>query len=277
MTQPPLSRQLKDLEEELGTQLLVRGSKKISLTEDGILLRKRAQEIVELMEKTKSELMCPDGDIVGDVHIGSGETNAMSFLAQAAGSLKQSCPQIRYHLYSGDADRVMEKLDRGLIDFGLLVGPVDVMKYEYMRLPVKDRWGVLMRKDSPLAKQDSVRAQDLRDAALILSHQISESSELSAWLQLDSTKLRTSATYDLIYNASHLVAKGLGYAVALEGIINTSGDSDLCFRPLSPLLEAELYLVWKKHQVFSKASDAFLQQLRKELETAARNVPESGS
>jgi len=265
MTQPPLSRQLKDLEDELGKQLLIRGGKKVTLTEDGMLLRKRAEEMVDLMKKTKAELTCSDECISGEIHIGSGETDAISFLAQAAGNLQKKYPLIRYHIYSGDADRVMEKLDKGLIDFGLLVGPVDIMKYEYMRLPLTDTWGVLMRKDSPLAGQETVCAKDLWDKPLILSHQVSESSELSFWLKSDTAKLNIAATYDLIYNASHFVKKGIGYAIALDRLINTTGESDLCFRPLYPPLEAELYIVWKKYQVFSKASDKFLSQLQIEL------------
>ena len=265
MTQPPLSRQLKDLEEELGKQLLIRGGKKVTLTEDGMLLRKRAEEMVDLMEKTKAELTCSDKSIGGEIYIGSGETEAISFLAQAAGNLQKKYPLIRYHIYSGDADRVMEKLDKGLIDFGLLVGPVDIQKYEYMRLPITDTWGVLMRNDSPLARQEAVCAKDLWEKPLILSHQVSESSELSFWLKSDTSKLNIAATYDLIYNASHFVKKGIGYAVALDGLVNTTGESDLCFRPLYPPLEAELYIVWKKYQVFSKASDKFLSQLQIEL------------
>ena len=265
MTQPPLSRQLKDLEDELGRQLLIRGGKKVTLTEDGMLLRKRAEEMVDLMEKTKAELTCSDETINGEIYIGSGETDAISFLAQAAGNLQKKYPQIRYHIYSGDADRVMEKLDKGLIDFGLLIGPVDIMKYEYIRLPITDTWGVLMRKDSPLAGQETVCAKDLQDKPLILSHQVSESSELSFWLKSDTAKLNIAATYDLIYNASHFVKKGIGYAVALDRLVNTTDESDLCFRPFSPPLEAELYIVWKKYQVFSKASDKFFKQLQIEL------------
>jgi DNA-binding transcriptional LysR family regulator len=265
MTQPPLSRQLKDLEDELGKQLLIRGSKKVTLTEDGMLLRKRAEELVNLMEKTKAELTCSDENISGEIHIGSGETDAISFLAQAAGNLQKKYPLFSYHIYSGDADRVMEKLDKGLIDFGILVGPVDIQKYEHMRLPISDTWGVLMRKDSPLAEKEMISAEDLRNKPLILSHQTSESSEMFSWLKSDVTKLNVAVTYDLIYNASHFVNKGLGYAIALDGLINTTGDSDLCFRPLYPPLKAELYIVWKKYQVFSKASDKFLSQLQIEL------------
>lgn len=271
MTQPPLSRQLKDLEDELGKQLLIRGSKKVTLTEDGMLLRKRAEELVDLMEKTKAELTSSNENINGDIHIGCGETEAISFLAKAAWDLQQKHPLIHYHIYSGDAERVMERLDKGLIDFGLLVGPVDVNKYDYIRLPLKDTWGVLMRKDSTLAEKNSIIAEDLWDKPLIISHQTSINSEMFSWLKTDIAKLNIVATYDLVYNASQFVKKGFGYVIALDKLINTTGDSDLCFRPLYPTLEAGLCIVWKKYQVFSKASNAFLQQLQKELENIVQS------
>ncbi len=266
MTQPPLSRQLKDLETELGKQLIIRGNKKITLTEDGMLLRKRAEELVELMKKTKAELTSSDQNINGEIHIGSGETDAISFMAQTARDLQQMYPDISYHIYSGDASRVTEKLDKGLIDFGLLVEPVDISKYHYMRLAIKDTWGVLMRKDSPLSKKEHILAEDLRDKPLIMSRQVSKSSEMSVWFQKEMSKLKIVATYDLIYNASHFVKKGVGYAIALDKLVNTAGESDLCFRPLYPAMEAGLCIVWKKYQIFSRASELFLEQLKKELE-----------
>lgn len=262
MTQPPLSRQLKDLEEELGKQLLIRGSKKITLTEDGMLLRKRAEELVELMEKTKAEISASDENINGEVYIGSGETDAISVIAQAAKELQNEYPFIRYHIYSGDAGHVTERLDKGLIDFGLLVEPVDVTKYDHIRLPQKDTWGVLMRKDSPLAENETICAEDLWDKPLIVSHQIAASSEMSAWMKRDISKLNIVTTYDLIYNASHFVKKGFGYAIALDKLVNTTGESELCFRPLSPTLEAGLCIVWKRYQLFSRASECFLRKLR---------------
>ncbi len=168
MTQPPLSRQLKDLEDELGKQLLIRGSKKVTLTEDGMLLRKRAEELVDLMEKTKAELSSSHENISGEIYIGCGETKSISFFAQAAQTLQKKYPLIHYHIYSGDAERVMERLDKGLIDFGLLVGSTDLGKYNHIRLPMKDLWGVLMRKDSPLADRETITAEDLRDQPLIV-------------------------------------------------------------------------------------------------------------
>lgn len=267
MTQPPLSRQLKDLEEEVGKQLLIRGSKKVTLTEDGMLLRKRAEEMVDLMEKTKAELSSSGENINGEIYIGGGETDAISFFAQTARKLQKKHPLIHYHIYSGDANMVTEKIDRGLIDFGLLIGPFDVTKYDYMKLPMTDIWGVLMRKDSPLAEKKSICAEALWDKPLILSHQASINSEMLSWLKTDISKLNIIMTYDLIYNASHFVKKGLGYAITLDKLINTTGNSELCFRPLYPRMEAELCIVWKKYQVFSKASNEFLSQLKREWET----------
>lgn len=265
MTQPPLSRQLKDLEEELGKKLLIRGSKKVMLTEDGMLLRKRAEEMVDLMEKTKAELASSEENISGEIYIGGGETDAVSLFARTAGNLQKKYPHIHYHIYSGDAERVMERLDKGLIDFGLLVGAVDVSRYDYIRLPISDTWGILMRGDSPLAEKDAVCAEDLWDKPMIMSRQAFANDELRDWLNTDASRLNIVVTYDLLYNASLFVKEGIGYALTLDKIINTAGDSGLCFRPLSPALEAGLCVVWKKYQVFSRASKEFLNQLRAEF------------
>lgn len=265
MTQPPLSRQLKDLENEVGKQLLIRGSKKVTLTEDGMLLRKRAEEMIALMEKTKSELSSSDENISGEIYMGSGETEAVSTIAKVAKNLQKEHPLIRYHIYSGDAERIVERLDKGLIDFGLLVEPFDNSKYDFIRLPVKDTWGVLMRKDSPLAEKENICAEDLWDKPLIISHQTTISNEMIAWLRKDISQLNIVATYDLLYNASRFVKMGFGYAITLDKLINTSGDSNLCFRPLYPASEAGLCIVWKKYQVFSRAAEQFLREIKKEF------------
>ena len=228
--------------------------------------------MIDLMEKTKAELASSDENINGEIYIGGGETDAVSLFAQAAGKLQEEHPLIHYHIYSGDAEIVMEKLDKGLIDFGLLVGPVDVSKYDYMRLPTSDIWGVLMRKDSPLAEKDVVCAEDLWDKPLIVSHQTSISSDMMAWLKRDVGRLNIVMTYDLIFNASLFVKKGIGYAIALDKIINTTGDSELCFRPLYPVLEAGLCIVWKKYQVFSRASREFLRILKSEWEAGCADL-----
>ncbi len=265
MTQPPLSRQLKELEDELGKRLLIRGGKKVTLTEEGELLKKRAEEMVGLMEKTRAELNGSDGNISGDIYIGSGETDAVSYFAQAAANLQKRYPMIRYHIYSGDAEWVTERLDKGLIDFGLLVGPADMDRYDGIRLPVSDTWGMLMRRDDPLAGKDSVTAEDIKDRPLLISHQASADSAMLSRLRVEGSKLNVALSYNLIYNAAHFVEKGLGLAIALDKLVNTAGESRLCFRPLRPTMRSELSIVWKKHQVFSRASSAFLHELQAEL------------
>ncbi len=269
MTQPPLSRQLKELEEELGKQLFIRGSKKVTLTEDGMLLRKRAEELVDLMEKTKAELTASSENTGGDIYIGCGETESISLLAQAAQDLQKKHPLIHYHIYSGDAEHVMEKLDKGLIDFGLLVGEADIGKYDFLKLPQKDVWGVLMRKDCPLAEKETVCAEDLWNKPLIVSHQSSINAEMLHWLRTDISRLNIVATYDLLYNAAQFAKKGFGYVIALDRLVNTTGNSDLCFKPLFPAMEAELCIVWKKHQVHSRAARAFLVTLQTVLSCQA--------
>lgn len=265
LTQPTLSRQLKDLEEELGKTLFIRGNRKVTLTEDGILLRKRAGEIIALVDKTQNELSGPGDIITGDVYIGAGETDAMRLVARIAAKLQTRFPDIKYHLYSGNSNNVAERLDKGLLDFGVFVEPADINKYHYMRLPATDIWGLLMRKDSPLAAKDYITPADLWNIPIITSAQAMVHNVFSGWLGDEFEKLQIVATYNLIYNASMMVDEGFGYALTLDKLINTSGSSNLCFRPLNPVLEVKLDLVWKKYQVFSKAAEQFLALAQKEF------------
>ncbi len=264
LSQPALSTQLKALEEELGKQLLIRkskGSRKVTLTEEGMILRKRAQEILSLVERTQEEISSPDETIAGDVCIGAGETDIVRLFARAAQSLQRQHPDIHYHISSGNAEYVLEYLDKGLIDFGLLFGQVDLQKYEAIPLPVRDSWGVLMRRDAPLAQKETVCPADLWDQPLIISHQRSDDRRLAQWMQRDLSELHIVATYNLVFNASLLVDEGLGYALCFDKLINTRGSS-LCFRPFAPRLESTAYIIWKKYQVFSKAASAFLTCLK---------------
>ena len=183
-------------------------------------------------------------------------------IARTATELQKEYPHIRYHLFSGNATDVTERLDNGLLDFGILVGEADMAKYDYLPLPVTDVWGVLMRKDSPLAGKNAVSQKDLSKIPLILSQQSLSSNELSGWYGGAFGESNVVATYNLIYNAALMVASGFGYAVTLDKLVNTTGNSDLCFRPLTPRLEARLSIVWKKHRGFSKATELFLQKLR---------------
>lgn len=265
ITQPTLSRQMKGLEEQLGKQLFIRGNRKINLTEEGILLRQRAEEIISLVEKTESEIMHSDTTISGDIYIGSGETEGMRILAKVIDTCHKEYPKIKFHLYSGNSQDVVEKIENGLIDFGVLIEPADISKYDFIKLPVKDKWGVLMRKDSPIASLKSITADTLKKLPLICSSQEIVKNEISGWLNDDYNKLNIVATYNLIYNASLLVEEGSGYALGLDKLINTSGNSKLCFIPLEPKLEVGLTLIWKKYHLFSKAASYFLNQLRKEI------------
>lgn len=263
LTQPTLSRQLKELEEELGKQLMIRGNRQITLTEDGVRLRKRAEEILELVKRTEREVMQSEENVTGDVYIGTGETDGMRPIIRVANQLQASCPGIRFHIVSDDAADVCEGLDQGLLDFGVLLGDIDKMKYQYLELPMKDTWGVLMPRSSPLAALDTVTPQDLWGKPLILSRQVDNKSGLYRWLGKEPGELNTVATYNLIYNASLMVDEGMGYAFTLDKLVNTTG-SNLCFRPLRPRLEMGMYLVWKKSRVFSKASELFLDWLRRD-------------
>ena len=263
LTQPTLSRQLMDLEAELGRKLLIRGSRKGTLTAEGGLLRQRAEEILDLMEKTRSELCETDeADITGDIYIGGGETDAMRLIARTAKELQAAYPRIRYHLYSGNGEDVSERLDKGLLDLGILVEPFDMKKYDSIQLPATDIWGVLMRKDSPLAEKEYIQPEDLWELPLLTSRQTMAQKELMAWLGREHEELHIVSTYNLIYNASLMVEEGLGYALSLDKLINTTGDSALCFRPLRPKLEVGLDIVWKKYQVFSPATAKFLERLQ---------------
>lgn len=268
ISQPALSTQLKALETELGKQLLIRGvkgSRKVVLTEEGMILRKRAEEMISLMRRTEEEITGAGETIAGNVFIGTGETETVRLFAQVAKKLQHKYPDIRYHISSGNAEHVLEYLDKGLIDFGLLFTEIDPQKYEAIPVPIKDTWGVLMRKDSPLAEKENICPEDLWDKPLIVSHQKGDDIYLNQWLQREESELHIVATYNLLFNASLLVSEGLGYALCFDRLINTQG-SNLCFRPFYPRLEARGFIIWKKYQVFSRAANIFLQYLRELLE-----------
>ena len=264
VTQPTLSRQLMDLEKEIGVKLFLRGNgiRKIILTEEGQLLKKRAEEILDLVEKTESELIAPCESLCGDIAIGSGETHVIGLLSKIIKEIRVEYPDIRYHFFSGNADNVMERLDKGLIDFGVLAEPSNISKYDSITLPITDIWGLLLRKEHPLAKKENIRAKDLKGYPLISSSQQLTGSAFSKWLGYGYDQLNIVATYTLLYNASLLVKDNIGCALCLDKIISTACESDFCFRPLQPKLEAHWYIVWKKNQIFSKTSAYFLNKLQ---------------
>lgn len=265
ITQPSLSRQIMELEEEMGVRLLERGNRKITLTRQGMLLQKRAGQIMELVQKTQEEVAAAEEDVSGVIHIGAGETQAFRALAASLHDLIEQYPCVHFHLYSGNAEDVMERLDKGLLDFGLFIEPYDVTRYNYLQLPRIEKWGVLMRKDSPLAALDAIRAEDLWNVPLISSRQALAGGQLSSWLSIAPEKLRLVGTYNLLFNAALMVEAGTGYALCLEGIVNTTGESNLCFRPLSPVLKSNVNFAWKKNQIFSKAAELLIVYLQEQF------------
>lgn len=262
ITQPTLSKQLMDLEDELGKKLFIRGKRRITLTEDGMLLRKRASEIIELVEKTETDLQKNDELVVGDIYIGAAETDGIKLIAKLCKNLQDKYPNFHYHLFSGNSEDVLEKLDKGLIDFAILFEPSDFKKYNHIKLPVYNNWGLLMKKDNPLAKLEYIKPKDILNIPLIFSKQALDNNELTGWFGHNVEKLNIVATYNLIYNASFFVEEGFGSALTLDNLVN---NPNLCFKPLEPNLKSNLVMAWKKYQVFSKASQIFLDELQKEL------------
>lgn len=266
LTQPTLSRQLQDLEKELGQKLFIRGSHNISLTPEGMILRKRAEEIVDMVDKTESVFRSISDTVSGDIYIGGGETESMKYIAEVIKDMKEEYPAIKYHLYSGNAEDVTERLDKGLLDFGILIQPTDLSKYEYITLPSKDVWGVLMKKDSALALKKEIKLDDLYDLPLICSRQVerrtSVKNDFLEWFGGNFEKMNVAATYNLVYNARIMVEEGIGYALTLDKLVNTMHTSNITFRPLSPKLESGLDIVWKKYQIFSPAAELFFNKLK---------------
>jgi len=267
-SQSNLSRQLAELEESVGKKLFDRGSRKITLTEEGMFLRKRAKEIIELTERTESDLSAFDEVTSGIVHIGAAETHIMRILADAMLSLRNTHSQIQYDIFSGSTIEVTDQLNKGLLDFGVLVAPVDLQKYDYLQFPMKDIFGLVMRKDSPLAKLPAITPDDIKNQPVLCSKQQLDGNVLSGWLGDDIEHLNIVSTFNLITTPAMMVDAGLGYAFTFDKLVNTTENSNLCFRPLEPRVETSLYLVWKKYQIFTKAANVFLKHVQESLFSA---------
>lgn len=259
VSQPTLSKQLKDLEEELGTQLFIRGNREITLTEDGYYLLNRGKEIQALVESTTSNL-AQNEVISGELWIGGGETEAIRLIATILRDMREQYPDISIHLFSGNADNVLEKLDNGLMDFALVIDPVEKQKYEYVRLPFVDQFGILVNRSNPLSQKNFVVAEDLKAIPLFIPNQSQADNQLAEWLGGNIENYNVIGTYNLLYNASLMVDEDLGSVLCLDGIINTT-DTNLKFLPFHPPLTANVNVVWKKNQVFSNAAKAFLNVL----------------
>lgn len=269
LTQPTLSRQLQELEKELGQKLFIRGNHSVSLTPEGIILRKRAQEIIDLVDKTETEFTSFKDEVMGDIFIGSGETKSIKLITDIMKTLKKDYPKIKFHIVSGDSGDLVERLDKGLLDFCVLIQPFNLEKYDYIDLGEKDTWGLLLRKDDPLADKKSIKIKDLMELPLIISRQAirktDENNVFLNWFGNNFENLNIAGTYNLIYNAAIMTEDRIGYAMGLDKLINTTANTSLCFRPLNPKLEVGISVVWKKNQVFSRPAKLFLEQLRKKL------------
>ena len=269
VTQPTLSKQMMELEAQLGKQLLIRGKKKITLTEEGAFLRAQAQEMINLMEKTESAFKADEEIIWGDIYIGCGETPAMEFITELFKEIQTDYPGIHFHIYSGDADAVLERLDKGLLDAGLLLGPMQQEKYDYINIFKSDIYGLLMPRDCSLAEKQTVSVADLYNIPLIFSAQTYAGHQRLEWFGVDYDSLNIVATYNLIYNATFMVEQGMGYAFCLGNLVSTDGNRNLAFRPFSPDLKIDLFIVTKKYQTFSPAAKIFLSYLREKLQKPA--------
>ena len=260
ISQPSLSKQLKDLEQELGKKLFVRSNYSIKLTDAGMLLRTRAEEILEMVEKTTDAFKAL-GDITGgDVRIGCAESHLVSHLAQVIRAFREDYPGLRYHLYSGGTEQVTERLDRGLLDFAFIVEPPSLSHYNYIEIPGVDTWGVLMRRDHPLAALESITCDDLSGIDLICSEQ-SMKADIPRWCGQKADMFRFTGTVNLFYNGSVFVKEGLGCMLTFARLADTSPENGLCFRPLSPVLENKMYVIWKKYQVFTPIAELLVKRL----------------
>ena len=261
ITQPALSRQLAELERELGCDLLVREARGVTLTEEGVLLRKRAEEIVSLADRTELEIRTPAAKIEGDVWVGGGESQVVGIIAEVAAELAKQHPGIRLRLYSGNGDAVIERVDKGLLDFGLVMGQEPSSAHEAIEMPWTDQWGVLVRRDDPLASRSSVALSELHDRRLIVSAQATAGSD-STLSFYGEEGLDIVATYTLLFNASLLVERGVGVAICFDGIVRTGEGTPFAFVPLDGLSRVGSYLLWKRYQPLSRAAETFLRTLR---------------
>lgn len=259
ITQPTLSRQLAQMEDEIGVKLFNRGTRKITLTDEGILLRRRAEEILSLVDKTEQELLEQEEQIEGKITIGCGEIQAVQILPQIFSSFSEKYPNVTFDIFTATADLVKEQMDKGLIDVGLLLEPIDIEKYDFIRLPIKEKWVVLMKPDDPLYKKESVTPKDLANLPLILPRRMRVQNELASWFGDYYKNLNIRFTSNLSTNGAVMVSKGLAYSVVIEGAVPFWDSNKIAYRPLSPALTATSVLAWKRQQPFSPAATKFIE------------------
>lgn len=262
LSQPALSRQLMQLEEELGAKLFVRGQHSITLTEEGMFLRRRAQEIIDLAEKTQAEFQGNDENLSGTIAVGSGELAAVSVLADLIKSFNEKYPDVKFDLYSSDTDHIKERLERGLLDLGILIEPTDLAKYAYLRMPVKERFGIIVHRDNPLAKKEGIAAVDLIGQRVSVPKRSANRSMLAVWYGDTLDKIDIHTTHNLIYNTAVFVESGYEVAVTLEGAVSLYQNPNIVFKPLSPEVVLTSVIAWKQMQPVSKATAKFIEHIR---------------
>ena len=263
ISQPSLSKEIKKLEEELGHELFIRTNKNMILNDEGMLLRKRAEDILAMVDKTAEEFSQLDNIIGGEIRIGCAESYLIKYLARSIKSFKEQYPNFVFHIFSGDTEPVAERLDRGILDLAVIVEPPNLSKYNYLSIPESDKWGLVMLRDSPLAEKENLTFDDLYGLPLFCSEQ-SIKADFPRWCGDSMDKLIFAGTFNLAYNGSIFVKEGLGYLLTFEHLIDTSEESGLCFRPITPTLETNMYIIWKKYQVFSPIAELFLKKLKED-------------
>lgn len=261
VTQPTLSKQIKDLEQELGKKLFTRSSTSLRLTDEGMLLRKRTEDLIAMADKIEKEFQALDEITGGDIYIGCAESYLVKYLARAVSRLNENYTNIHYHITSGDTEQVTERLDRGLLDFALIVEPPDLSKYNYFEVPEYDTWGAIMRKDCPLAKKEYIEISDILPYPVFCSEQ-SAKFDLPRWCREHIDRLNIMATFNLSGNAAVFAKEGLGVVLTFDKLIEISEESDLCFRQITPALYTKMYVIWKKYQIFTPAAQLLLDELK---------------
>ncbi len=270
VSQPTLSKQIRAMEDELGKMLFVRHSRSISLTEEGILLRNRAQDLVGMADKIEQEFLLLDDVTGGDLYLGLAESAQIKYLARAIKACKAKYPDLHYHITSGDTEQIEEKLRKGLLDFLVLAECPDSHSYEYLEFPQADTWGLVMPENDPLARNHAITVDDLKGRPLLCSEQ-AWNGDVGRWAGSDFPSLRLEGTFRLSYNGSVFVKEGLGYLLTFDRLVDTSQGSGLAFRPLAPRLESKLVIAWKRYQAFTPIAKRFLGQLRETFPSSSKD------
>lgn len=260
VSQPTMSKQLKELENELGTKLFVRSNYSIRLTEAGMLLKKRAEDILSLVDKTEAEFKSLDELNSGDIFVGAPESESMMLFADAVSFLQKDYPGMRCNIYSGNMEDVCDKLDKGLLDFAIVMSSVDLTRYNYLEMPARDSWVLLMRKDDPLTARDSLTVSELKDLPLICSRQWIDQ-EFPKWFNIQPDDLNIAATYNLAFNGAVMSKAGVGYTITLNKLIDTGESSDLTSRPISDVPKTGMYVIWRKSHSFTPIAQLLINEL----------------